>query len=194
MSKNRLEAFSDGVIAIIITIMVLDLKIPSDSSAHTLAGLFPVVSCYALSFVMVAIYWVNHHQLIHMVHEVNPRILWSNNNLLFWLSLVPFATAYMGESHAQSLPVCVYALVSAACASSFYILRSSIIHHHRHDHDFCAVHWPHQRKNLIAITILLVSAVLAWVYIPLAVLFVSLPSVMYFIPARVPAELMHPSS
>jgi len=116
MNKSRLEAFSDGVIAIIITIMVLEMKVPHGADWADLQGLWPVFVSYALSFVFVGIYWVNHHHMIHMVKKVNGRVLWANLHLLFWLSLVPFVTAWMGENHFARNPTVLYgvnALMSA---------------------------------------------------------------------------------
>ncbi|MFA6260806.1 MAG: TMEM175 family protein [Bacteroidia bacterium] len=105
MNKSRLEAFSDGVFAIIITIMVLELKVPHDNSMDALVNLFPVFTSYILSFVFIAIYWANHHHFIHAVKRVNARIIWANMGLLFTLSLVPFTTGWMGENHYAELPV-----------------------------------------------------------------------------------------
>ena len=108
MTKNRLEAFSDGVMAIIITIMALELKVPHGNDLSALAALAPVFLSYVLSFVYIAIYWNNHHHLFQIVHHVNGPILWANMHLLFWLSLVPFATAWSGENDFAALPVAVY--------------------------------------------------------------------------------------
>ncbi|MEO6038508.1 MAG: TMEM175 family protein, partial [Saprospiraceae bacterium] len=109
MGKNRLEAFSDGVLAIIITIMVLEIKIPHSSQWIDLEGLLPVFLSYLLSFVFVGIYWGNHHHLLHIVNRVSAGIIWANLNLLFWLSLIPFATGWMGENHFAQNTVIVYA-------------------------------------------------------------------------------------
>src|SRR5215210_2853180 len=111
MTKTRLEAFSDGVIAIIITIMVLELKIPHGSSLHDILPLLPVFISYVLSFIMIGIYWGNHHHLLHTCNKVNSAMIWANLHLLFWLSMVPFATAWMGESNFKSTPVAVYAII-----------------------------------------------------------------------------------
>src|SRR5262249_42738084 len=120
MGKGRLEAFSDGVIAVIITIMVLEMKVPHGTDAAVLAPVLPVFLTYVLSFVFVAIYWNNHHHLFHAVHHVNGATLWANLHLLFWLSLVPFVTGWMGENHFATLPVAAYGgvLFGAACAYS----------------------------------------------------------------------------
>lgn len=122
MTKSRLEAFSDGVIAIIITIMVLELKVPHDTSWHALAALWPVFLSYVVSFIMLGIYWGNHHHLMHTIKDVRGGMLWSNLHLLFWLSLIPFATAWMGENHFQANTVAVYALLADLCGVAYYIL------------------------------------------------------------------------
>ena len=106
MKTNRLEAFSDGVIAILITIMVLELKAPHDPTPASLAKMWPIFFAYVLSFIIIAIYWVNHHHLIHLVSRVDSVILWANINLLFWISLIPWVTVYLGDNHALPFPVC----------------------------------------------------------------------------------------
>ena len=127
MGKNRVEAFSDGVMAIIITIMVLELKIPHGSDFEALKPLFPLFLSYVLSFIYVGIYWNNHHHMLHAAKRVSGRILWANLNLLFWLSLFPFTTGWMGENHFESLPSAVYGFVLLMAAISYYILQQSII-------------------------------------------------------------------
>ena len=122
MTKTRVEAFSDGVIAIIITIMVLELKVPHETSWDALRSLWPVFVSYAFSFIMLGIYWGNHHHLIHTIKEVNSGIMWANLHLLFWLSLIPFATAWMGENHFEKKTVAVYALLADLCGIAYYIL------------------------------------------------------------------------
>jgi uncharacterized membrane protein len=136
MNKSRLEAFSDGVLAIIITIMVLEIKVPHGSSWHELEGLTPVVVSYIMSFVFVGIYWGNHHHLLHSVKNVSSGIIWSNLNLLFWLSLIPFATAWMGENHFASNPVAVYGALLLVCGASYTILQKAV---ERHSHDIDAL-------------------------------------------------------
>lgn len=127
MTKNRLEAFSDGVIAIIITIMVLELKIPHDASWHALSELIPIALSYLMSFINIGIYWGNHHHLLHTAKRVNSGIIWSNLNLLFWLSLMPFATAWMGENDFAANTVAVYSAVLLLCGASYYILQKCIM-------------------------------------------------------------------
>ena len=127
MTKNRLEAFSDGVIAIIITIMVLELRPPHETDLHALAPLVPVFGSYVLSFVYLGIYWNNHHHMLHTCHRVNGAMLWANMHLLFWLSLVPFTTAWMGENHFESTPTAIYGVVLLMAAIAYYILQGRII-------------------------------------------------------------------
>ena len=130
MTKGRLEAFSDGVIAIIITIMVLELKVPHDDSFAALQPLLPVLLSYLLSFLYVGIYWTNHHHLLHSAQLVSAGILWANLHLLFWLSLFPFATAWMGENHFTPLPTAAYGVVLLMAAISYFILQQAIIARH----------------------------------------------------------------
>ena len=127
MTKNRLEAFSDGVIAIIITIMVLELRPPHETDLHALGPLIPVFASYVLSFVNLGIYWNNHHHMLQTCHRVNGAILWANMHLLFWLSLVPFTTAWMGENHFESTPTAIYGVVLLMAAIAYYILQGRII-------------------------------------------------------------------
>ncbi len=127
MGKTRLEAFSDGVIAIIITIMVLELKVPHGDQITDLASLAPVFLAYVLSFVYVGIYWNNHHHMLHTCKHVTASILWANLHLLFWLSLVPFATGWMGENHFSQLPSIFYGVLLLMCAIAYFILQHAIM-------------------------------------------------------------------
>ena len=127
MGKSRLEAFSDGVIAIIITIMVLELKVPQGGSIDALAPLIPVFLSYVLSFVYVGIYWNNHHHMLHTCHKVTGPMLWANLHLLFWLSLFPFATGWMGENHFAAAPSAVYGVVLLMAAVAYWVLQQIII-------------------------------------------------------------------
>ena len=122
MSKGRLEAFSDGVIAIIITIMVLELKVPHGDTLASLKPLLPIFISYVLSFVYVAIYWNNHHHLMHITQHVNGRVLWANVHLLFWLSIIPFVTGWMGENHFSTWPVALYGMVLIMTGTAYTIL------------------------------------------------------------------------
>jgi len=127
MGTGRLEAFSDGVIAIIITIMVLELKVPHGDSVHELSPLLPVFLSYVLSFVYVGIYWNNHHHMLHACTTVTGTILWANLHLLFWLSLFPFATGWMGENHFATVPTALYGVVLLMAALAYYMLQQVII-------------------------------------------------------------------
>ncbi|HQV93834.1 MAG TPA: TMEM175 family protein [Anaerolineales bacterium] len=133
MSKSRLEAFSDGVIAIIITIMVLELKVPHEPTFAALSELAPVFFSYVLSFIYVGIYWNNHHHLWQAGKQVNGRILWANLHLLFWLSLFPFATAWSGETSFAELPMAAYGFVLWMAALAYFILVRAMISHHGKD-------------------------------------------------------------
>jgi uncharacterized membrane protein len=127
MGKNRLEAFSDGVFAIIITIMVLELKVPHSAGLAALVALWPVFLSYVLSFVFLGIYWNNHHHMLHAVGRISGRNLWANLHLLFWLSLIPFVTGWMGENHFAALPVALYGVVLLCAACAYWCLQRSLI-------------------------------------------------------------------
>jgi uncharacterized membrane protein len=130
VGKNRLEAFSDGVLAIVITIMVLEMKVPHGDSLGTLAHLVPVFMSYVLSFVYVGIYWNNHHHMMHACNHVTGGIMWANLHLLFWLSLFPFVTGWMGENNFAAVPTALYGGVLLAAAVAYYILQQTIIRAH----------------------------------------------------------------
>lgn len=130
MNKGRLEAFTDGVMAIIITIMVLELKVPHGGQFEDLQALIPVFGSYVLSFIYVAIYWNNHHHMMQTVKVVTGKILWANMHLLFWLSLVPFVTGWMGENHFTTATVCLYGIVLLGAAIAYWILQTLIIKKH----------------------------------------------------------------
>src|SRR3954453_20733944 len=127
MTKTRLEAFSDGVLAIIITIMVLELKIPHGTGWDAIEPLIPVAVSYLLSFIIIGIYWGNHHHLLHTVGSVNSKMIWANLHLLFWLSLIPFGTAWMGESEVAPLPTAIYGFVQMMAGLAYYILATTLI-------------------------------------------------------------------
>jgi len=127
VNTTRLEAFSDGVLAIIITIMVLELRPPHVPTWSALGPLWPVILSYVMSFVYLGIYWNNHHHMLHLTQRVTGGILWANLHLLFWLSLTPFTTAWMGETHFAAVPTAVYGVVLLACAISYYVLQVTII-------------------------------------------------------------------
>lgn len=133
MNKNRLEAFSDGVMAIILTIMVLELKVPHGANLQALVPLIPTVMSYVLSFIYVGIYWNNHHHMMQIVKTVNGKVLWANLHLLFWLSLFPFATAWMGENHYETLPVAGYGFVLLMASVAYFILIRALMKLHGPD-------------------------------------------------------------
>src|SRR6266566_3962305 len=130
MDKGRLEAFSDGVIAILITIMVLELKVPHGTDWDALRTIVPVVLTYVLSFVFLGIYWNNHHHMLQATERINGTVLWANLHLLFWLSLVPFVTGWMGENHFAATPTATYGVVLLMAAIAYWILQREIIRHH----------------------------------------------------------------
>jgi uncharacterized membrane protein len=138
MNKTRLEAFSDAVIAIIMTIMVLELKVPHGVTFDVLKPLFPVFLAYILSFVYLGIYWNNHHHMLQATRRVNGKILWANMHLLFWLSLVPFATGWMGENHFAPIPTALYGVNLLMCAFAYTILQNTIVKHHSGEENLLA--------------------------------------------------------
>jgi uncharacterized membrane protein len=138
VNKERLTAFSDGVIAIIITIMVLELRPPAGADWAALAAMLPVFLSYLLSFLYVAIYWNNHHHLLQTVKRVNGLLLWANTHLLLWLSLIPFATAWLGQNYRAAVPAAVYGMVLLAAALAYYLLQMSIVRTEGHDSTLAA--------------------------------------------------------
>jgi uncharacterized membrane protein len=129
MGKGRLEAFSDGVIAILITIMVLELKVPHGADLNALLPLWPVFLSYVLSFIYIGIYWNNHHHMLHAVREISGGVLWANLHLLFWLSLIPFVTGWMGENHFDTVPVAAYGAVLFMCSIAYSLLVRCLVAH-----------------------------------------------------------------
>ncbi len=162
MGTTRLEAFSDGVIAIIITIMVLELKVPEGSNLHALKSLMPVFLCYILSFVFVGIYWNNHHHLLAVVKTISAGIMWANLNLLFWLSLVPFATGWMGENKFEKLPVAIYAMLLDVCGLSFTILQLVIEKCQQDDQRLKDILRRQKGKGLVSVLLYTVAIPLAY--------------------------------
>ena len=181
MHKGRLEAFSDGVIAIIITIMVLELKVPHGSTLNDLLGLKEIFLSYVISFVYVGIYWNNHHHLLQTAKNVNGTILWANIHLLFWLSLVPFVTAWSGENHFANIPVAIYGFVLLMSAIAYYILSNVIIAHHGKD-SVLAKAVGKDVKGLISLGLYAVSIPLA-IWFPVAAFSIYiLVAIIWFIP------------
>jgi uncharacterized membrane protein len=183
VGKNRLEAFSDGVIAIIITIMVLELKVPHSPDFGALLPLWPVFMSYVLSFVYIGIYWNNHHHLMHAVHEVSGGVLWANLHLLFWLSLIPFVTAWMGENHFETGPTVAYGFVLFMCAVAYSLLvRRLVVHHDKNR--ILAEAIGDDRKGKLSIVLYLLGIALAWFVAWLGFLVYVGVAIMWLIPDR----------
>ena len=183
MNRGRLEAFSDGVIAIIITIMVLELRVPHEPSLRSLVPIAPVFISYVLSFVFVGIYWSNHHHLLQVVERVNGGVLWANLHLLFWLSLTPFVTAWMGENRFAAVPVSLYGGVLLGAAIAYFILARSLLAIHAPD-SLLATALGADFKGKISMAIYLVAIPLAFVRPWLACLLYVLVAVMWLVPDR----------
>lgn len=183
MGKGRLEAFSDGVIAIIITIMVLEMKVPHGADLAALRPLIPVFLSYVLSFIYVGIYWNNHHHLLQVVRHVNGRVLWANLHLLFWLSLFPFATGWMGENHFAAMPVALYGTVLLLAAFAYYILTKAFIYNHGKDSALAIALGIHLKEK-VSVVFYAVAIPLAFVNSWLACAFYILVAVMWLIPDR----------
>lgn len=181
MRKGRMEAFSDGMLAIIITIMVLELRVPSGSDLAALAPVLPVFLSYVLSFIFLGIYWNNHHHLLQAVEQVNGRVLWANMHLLFWLSLVPFVTAWMGENEFAALPVALYGAVLIFSALAYFLLTRALLALHGRDSTLGRA-VGRDRKGLISLFLYAPAIPLAflspWISIGLYVLV----AVIWFIP------------
>ncbi len=183
MNKTRLEAFSDGVIAIIITIMVLELKVPHGTDWEALKPLWPVFLSYVLSFVYVGIYWNNHHHLLHAVHKISGGVLWPNLHLLFWLSLLPFATGWMGENHFAPLPVAVYGGVLVMAALAYILLQRALICIPGNN-TVLAQALGKDWKGKISAVIYLVSIALAFVHVGLSLAGYAIAAALWLIPDR----------
>lgn len=184
MTKSRLEAFSDGVLAIVITIMVLEIKVPHDYSLNALIKLWPVFLSYVLSFIYLGIYWGNHHHLFHTVQKVNSPIIWSNLHLLFWLSLIPFSTGWMGENHFEKLPVALYALNLLLCGGAYYILHQSILKNHSYPEKLEKAMKLQKIKGIISLVFYTASIPLAWVHTAIAELIFIAVAIMWIIPDK----------
>jgi uncharacterized membrane protein len=184
MTTSRLEAFSDGVIAIIVTIMVLELHTPAQPTLAALLKVAPVFMAYALSFLVAAIMWVNHHHLIHAVRSVTARLLWMNLYLLFWMSLIPFVTDFLGKNYHEPLAVALYGLDLTLCSTGFYFLRSELIRQSGHDLSLMDYHDRIQRKNGYSGLMYLSSIPLAYVSIYVSFfIFIFIPAT-YFLPEK----------
>ena len=184
MTKTRLEAFSDAVIAIIITIMVLELKVPHEASFDALMDLWPVFLSYAVSFLMLGIYWGNHHHLVHTIKEVRGGILWANLHLLFWLSLIPFATAWMGENHFEKNTVAAYALLLDLCGIAYYILLMVIKDCNRDNAALLEVLRKQSKKGMLSCILYTAAIGLSFVNSLFGEIIIILVGIMWLIPDR----------
>jgi uncharacterized membrane protein len=183
MNKGRMEAFSDGVIAIIITIMVLELKAPHGTDMTALRPLIPMFLSYVLSFIFVAIYWNNHHHLLQAVRQVNGPILWANVHLLFWLSLAPFVTAWMGENQFAALPVALYGAVLLCAACAYFILTRTLLAHHGKDSTLARA-LGSDLKGKLSVVIYVLAIPLAFVHSWIACGLYILVALIWLIPDR----------
>ena len=184
MNKTRLEAFSDGVIAIIITIMVLELKVPHEATLQALYELASTFLCYILSFIFVGIYWGNHHHLLHTVHHVNSGIIWANMGLLFSLSLIPFSTAWMGENHFDKIPVAAYAVNLLLCAISYTILQKTIMSHYSHSTKLIEALKKQEQKGLVSLTLYIIALATAFFYPIISTLLFVTVAVLWVVPDK----------
>jgi uncharacterized membrane protein len=194
MGRGRLEAFSDGVLAIIITIMVLELKVPHGADLGALDPLIPVFLSYVLSFIFIGIYWSNHHHLLHVVQHVNGRILWANLHLLFRLSLIPFVTGWMGENHFAAWPVALYGTVLLSAAIAYFILTRVLVSYHGRD-SALAKAVGKDFKGKVSVVFYAVATPLSLVNSWLACALYVLVAVMWLIPdRRIERELTEPTA
>lgn len=184
MNKNRLEAFSDAVIAIIITIMVLEFKVPHGSDLEALRPLLPVFLSYVLSFIYLGIYWNNHHHMLQATRKVNGKILWANLNLLFWLSLFPFATAWMGENHFAPIPAAVYGAILFLAAVSYTILQTAIVRHETEENSLLAAAVGNDLKGKLSMVIYVVAVPMAFVSVWVSIALYIAVAIVWIIPDR----------
>ena len=183
MGTNRLEAFSDGVLAIIITIMVLEMKVPHGSDLNSLKPLLPVFLSYILSFINIGLYWNNHHHMLFTVEHVNGKVLWANTHLLFWLSLVPFTTAWMGENHFTTWPVVLYGLVLMMAGVAYYILAHTLISLHGKDSTLARA-FGKDHKGIISVVIYVIAVPLAFLNSTITLCMYAMVAAMWLIPDR----------
>jgi len=183
MEKGRLEAFSDGVFAIIITIMVLELKVPQKTDLAALMAIWPVFLGYVMSFVYVGIYWNNHHHMFQAAETVNGSILWANMNLLFWLSLIPFVTDWMGQNHFAKLPVTCYGIILIMNALSYTLLAITLIRHHGKD-SLLAKAVGKDTKGNISLAIYATGIAVSWFNSTISVVLYAVVACIWFIPDK----------
>ena len=183
MEKGRLEAFSDGVFAIIITIMVLELKVPQKTDLAALMAIWPVFLGYVMSFVYIGIYWNNHHHMFQAAETVNGSILWANMNLLFWLSLIPFVTDWMGQNHFAKLPVTCYGIILIMNALSYTLLAITLIRHHGKD-SLLAKAVGKDTKGNISLAIYATGIAVSWFNSTISVVLYAVVACIWFIPDK----------
>lgn len=183
MTKGRLEAFSDGVLAIIITIMVLEIKVPHGASFSSLQPLVPVFISYVLSFVYVGIYWNNHHHLMQAVQNINGKVLWANLHLLFWLSLIPFASGWMGENHFADATTVAYGFVLLMCAVAYFILVWFLVPI-QPKNSILAGAIKRDVKGKVSIVLYIVAIALSWVDARISILIYAVVAGIWFIPDK----------
>ncbi|MCG3769223.1 MAG: hypothetical protein JW384_00344 [Nitrosomonadaceae bacterium] len=184
MTKTRLENFSDAVIAIILTIMVLELKVPHSTAWEDIWHLYPLFISYCLSFAFIAIYWVNHHHLLHAVRSVNSRILWSNMFLLFSLSLIPWGTAVMGEHNFEQNGIIVYTLLCLLPAIAYALLSTAIIQSNNPDQKVLRILKEMKTKEMASLVLYALSLVFSFIYTPISLLLVFSVSCMWLVPSK----------
>ncbi len=194
MNKNRLEAFSDGVLAIIITIMVLEIKVPETANWEGLTHLFPTLISYILSFALVGVYWNNHHHLLHSLKKVSSAIMWSNLNLLFWLSLIPFGTKWMGETHFDRFTVILYSFLLIICGLSYTVLQNKIAHSLKYEsNDLNKIIKKQNIKVLVSTLCNVLSIPAAFINTNISLILFALSSGIWIIPSKeIEEELSKP--
>lgn len=181
MTTTRLEAFSDGVIAILITIMVLELKVPHEPTLAALRSLTPIFLTYVLSFIYLGIYWNNHHHLFHVAKEVTGGVLWANLHLLFWLSLVPFTTGWMGENHLSAVPTAIYG-VNLVCAAIAYAILTAVITRHEGPNSTLKLAIGGDRKGNASVVLYVLGIVAAFYHPWLAAAFYAVVALIWLVP------------
>lgn len=183
MKKGRLEAFTDAVMAIIITIMVLEMKAPENTRLEALVPALPVFLSYVLSFIYIAIYWINHHRLFEPVEIIDVRVLWANINLLFWLSLIPFVTSWMGENHLEALPVALYGFILLMSAIAYRILEVALIHSHSKTSLIVRI-LGGGRKEKFSIVIYILGMATAFIHVAIGIACYVLVTIVWIFPVH----------
>ena len=184
MTSTRLEAFSDAVIAIVMTIMVLELKITHGTDLEALAPLLPIFLTYVLSFVYLAIYWNNHHHMLQATKSVNGKVLWANMHLLFWLSMIPFATGWMGENHFAPLPTAIYGAVLLCSAIAYTILQTTIVRHHDGKNELLAQAIGSDFKGKLSIALYIIAIGAAFIHQAISHAIYAAVALMWLVPDR----------